>query len=385
MIKSETDHLSIEWQDGQLSRYHWVWLRDNCHSDVLFNASCNQKYYDTAFIPLDVVPTSTTIKDGDLHITWSDNHSSVYDLEWLRANDYSRNTAAYDIPAGPSWKPWTDDLPSSMAAFDQSAVMNDRGALKNLLEHLFEHGIVVAKAGSAGGIKFEDLVRRISGFLQPSYFGDYFDLKTKPDDQTDSISFSTKELHLHTDIPYYSNPPEFQFLFGLDVSDGCAENNFGNTRFIDGLEAANSFQKSEKNLYEVLCNEEVIYIAEYPEAQKLFVNSTPIIKRNAENQITGLINNPSKMFFKNTKFNEMPRLYEAYSKFKKSLLTKSPYYTHKWHQDDLLIWDNRRIFHGRDAFNSGTHTRILRGGYFGKNELEAKLYYASKKEETSNA
>jgi len=375
MLQQHPNHLTVQWSQTDHSDYHWLWLRDKCQCPKCFNANSRQKYFDSSVLPLDTKPT-TVENDGEtLTLTWLDGHVTAYDLSWLKARDYSDGRPAGGDDARPTPSIWeTPRLPPG-AQFDCREVLDSEQTMGEALETLLRLGIVVLKARDGEKTPFEQLMERICGFLQPTYFGTYFDLNVKPEETTDSVAFSTRALPLHTDIPYYSPPPDFQFLNGLDVSPLCLERGVGNTRFVDGLTAATTFRAEYPDLFDVLTRVPVINRAEYPLAGKIYENVVPIIMLSADGSIDRILNNPSKMFFDNVEYGDMYSLYQAYKTFKDWLTQNGPSYSHSWSDGDLVIWDNRRVLHGRGEFGSQGIKRILRGGYIGENELVARLRY----------
>ena len=87
-----------------------------------------------------------------------------------------------------------------------------------------------------------------------------------------------------------------------------------------------------------------------------------------------LVNNPSKMFFNSVPFAAAPGLHDAYRKFKAFLQADECSYLHTWSQGDTVLFDNRRMFHGRGGFSPNI-TRTLRGGYFREVEILARARY----------
>jgi gamma-butyrobetaine dioxygenase len=119
----------------------------------------------------------------------------------------------------------------------------------------------------------------------------------------------------------------------------------------------------------------VVNRAEYPNAGKIYENIVPIIGLHPDGSFAQVMNNPSKMFFDTVAFDDMPRLYLAYRRFK-DLLDQGPSYAHLWTEGDFVIWDNRRVLHGRGDFGSEGVQRILRGGYMRETELLARYRFA---------
>lgn len=372
MIEETDDYVTIRSANGAESRFHWVWLRDKCQCDKCFNKNSRQKYFDSSTIPLELRALRIEEVGSSLRIGWEGGHESEYDLPWLQRQDYSRGVPARPEGEAPRPALWDGgELPTG-SRFSSFEAYNDDETLQAALDALVTFGVVVFKGDVRRKVSFETFVDRVAGFLDRTYFGEFFDLNVKPEATTDSVAFSTRELPLHTDIPYYSPPPDFQFLYGLDVSPECARRGIGNTRFVDGFAAAISLRAEEPEAFSSLTRIGVINRAEYPQAQKIYENIAPIIKLAPDGSIQRLLNNPSKMFFDNVEFDDVLPLYRAYKLFKDRLVNASPAYSHTWSDGDMVIWDNRRVLHGRGEFGSQGVKRILRGGYISETEILAR-------------
>jgi gamma-butyrobetaine dioxygenase len=372
MLTSHHQHLQIDWQDRRVGRYHWVWLRQACQCDRCFNNYCRQRHFDPSVVPADIQPASVASDQVDLRIVWQDGHISTYGLLWLRDQDYDAHAQPVAPEGRPTWRRWPDGAPGALR-FGLHDALDSDAVLQRALQHLFEYGIVVLKADPGKpAAEFGDVCRQLAGFLDRSYFGEFFDLEVKADEETDSVSFSTKALPLHTDIPYCAPPPDYQFLYGLDVSPQCERDNIGNTRFVDGYTIASELRDAEPGAFEILANTPVLYRAAYPKARKVYEHRTPVIRLAQDGTIERLINNPTKMFFDGVGFDDLLPLFQAYQSLKTRLVDTTKSYTHAWSQGDMVVWDNRRIFHGRGDFGASGFTRTLRGGYFREVELRAR-------------
>ena len=295
-------------------------------------------------------------------------------MNWLMKNDYSSTPVVGDSDAHVEWCEWISHMDFEEAKFQLEDVENSN-ATRAILEYLLKYGIVILRTGNGTAENFEMLCDKLAGFVDRSYFGNFFDLNPKRDDATDSISFSTKALPLHTDIPYYGTPPDFQFLYGLRIIKVSELTNAGRTKFVDGLAVANAFRESSPDDFDILRRTRVTYRAAYPWAGKIYQNCTEMIQVDDGGRVCRLLNNPSKMFFEGVAYETMFALYCAYRNFKIALEQAQLKYEHDWEQGDMVVFDNRRIFHGRDEFGQREVTRTLRGGYFREVELMARLRY----------
>ncbi|MFI1916386.1 TauD/TfdA family dioxygenase [Nocardia sp. NPDC020380] len=373
MTTQHAEYLTADLPSGRVAHFHWVWLRDSCLCGECRNSHAKQKYFDSAAIPTDITASTVRHTGEQVEIVWPDGHRSDYPVHWLAEREEQRIAR----PSAPGGRiPWTSPAAVGEHLFGYRDILADDSILVAALRGLFSHGIIVISGQQDADS--DSLCDRLAGFVDRSYFGEYFDLETKPDDKTDSISFSTRPLPMHTDIPYYTTPPDYQFLYGLDVNAAATAAVGGRTRFADGLAAANRLREADPEAFRVLADTPVTYRAEYPAAGKIYQNETTIIRIDSNGEVAGLINNPTKMYFDNVPFESTMPLYRAYSEFK-GLLGDEVSYFHSWHPGDMVVFDNRRIFHGREEFGASNITRTLRGGYFSEIELAARARFVAER------
>ncbi|CAH1259059.1 BBOX1 [Branchiostoma lanceolatum] len=90
--------LKVEWSTGGVSKYPYVWLRDNCQCPKCFAAEHNNRRIMTSDIDLDAAPVTTVVSGKDrgssLYVTWPDGHRSQYDWQWLRDRCFSPRARA---------------------------------------------------------------------------------------------------------------------------------------------------------------------------------------------------------------------------------------------------------------------------------------------------
>ena len=81
--------IEIKWSDGNISDYNFLWLRDNCPSEI--HPTARERTFNLLTVSESIHPKSFTIsEDNSLSIKWSEgDHSSDYSYEWLRKNCYT--------------------------------------------------------------------------------------------------------------------------------------------------------------------------------------------------------------------------------------------------------------------------------------------------------
>ena len=98
-FSKEKDCIKIIWNDGKVSKFHFIWLRDNCPSNV--HPDARQKIFNIIDVSENIHPKKYYInKNGNLEIYWSEgNHRSCYDVKWLKKHCYTqKNKNRYKSP-----------------------------------------------------------------------------------------------------------------------------------------------------------------------------------------------------------------------------------------------------------------------------------------------
>ena len=91
-IKKNKDHLRIKWGDNFESKFHFLWLRDNCPSAI--HPTANMRVFNILTISSTIFPKEFKVHNKELEINWSENkHQSKFKLKrqtWLYS-PYLRN------------------------------------------------------------------------------------------------------------------------------------------------------------------------------------------------------------------------------------------------------------------------------------------------------
>ena len=87
-VEKKKDHLSIIWNDNFKSKFHFLWLRDNCPTAI--HPTANMRVFNILTVSKKIFPKKYTIENNKLNIDWSEGkHTSKFDLKWLRDHCYT--------------------------------------------------------------------------------------------------------------------------------------------------------------------------------------------------------------------------------------------------------------------------------------------------------
>ena len=98
-LKKNGKSILIDWSDGEQSKFNFLWLRDNCPSEV--HPTARERTFNLLNVSENIHPKAFAINDkGQLEIEWSEgSHISYYDTKWLRHNCYTmKSKKKYNSP-----------------------------------------------------------------------------------------------------------------------------------------------------------------------------------------------------------------------------------------------------------------------------------------------
>jgi len=150
--------VTIRWSDGNRSRFHALWLRDNCSTGG--ERGTNHRVFSVVDLnPELFVLDAERDHEGDLLVEFSDGHESVFTFDWLRAHSHEVHDTRDGVGpldhlrAGASLPQFDLPRPSSPQHRDTIAGLLDAGAI-------VVAGVPVDATGAAAGA---DMVAELFG------------------------------------------------------------------------------------------------------------------------------------------------------------------------------------------------------------------------------
>ena len=121
-LEKNSTYLKIVWDDGEESKFNYLWLRDNC--PTAHDKDSRHRMFNILNVSTNINPKNYNISsNGSLEIEWSEgNHKSSYDSSWLRENCYTlKNKAKYQSP----YKLWDNSLEKNLKSIeiDQNSIL----------------------------------------------------------------------------------------------------------------------------------------------------------------------------------------------------------------------------------------------------------------------
>ncbi|WP_119462068.1 TauD/TfdA family dioxygenase [Rhodospirillaceae bacterium SYSU D60014] len=347
----------LRWSDGHTSRFHGLWLRDNCPCPNCVNPVTREQVFDISTVPEDVAPTAISVDEaGALLLNWPDGHESRYHPGWLRAHCYSVPATA-KIPVT-TWGGGFD-----IPTFDGRQVLDDDKALLEWLEALRSTGLTLLRKCPLELGAVEHFADRIA-FLRETNFGRVFDVRSKV--TPDSNAYTALELPLHTDLPTRELQPGLQFLL-CRVNDATG----GDSIMADGFRIAEALRIETPEHFRALTTLPMEFRNRAQTSD--YRTRGPAIRLNDNGEITEIrlgnfLRGPMRVAEQ-----DMPLLYAAYRRFMSMTREDRFRVSFRLNAGCMAAFDNRRVLHARSAFDPASGDRHLQGCYVDTDELLSRI------------
>jgi len=347
-------HLSVTWGDGLQSVYPYIWLRDI--DPIGFHQQTQERLFDLTQVSIQIRPTDISFNDKGLYLQWPNElQQSFFSSELLQS--YTNNCRLKD-PAEIAYRLWYNDF--SPARFDVTQLSNQVNLLA-MLTKLKEQGVVIVS-----GLFSEhsgDQLGQLIGFKRETNFGVLFEVINKAD--PNNLAYTSVALPLHTDLANQELPPGYQFLH-------CLKNEAqgGESLLADGFAIAEQMRRQQPAMYQLLIKVAMPFRFHDSEcdirfSHPLITEKEGVIKKfifNAHIAETVAYDNGLAIDF-----------YTAYQSLMMQVRDKKFEMQLKLQTGEMVIFDNTRVLHGRNAFDPGSGDRHLRGYYIDSGEVDSKI------------
>ena len=240
---------------------------------------------------------------------------------------------------------------------DGPAVLEKDGPLGDWLRDLWQFGFARLRELPAEYGTVLKVAERI-GTVRASNFGYTFRVETKPN--PDSSAYTPQGLDAHTDLASREVQPGLQLLHC--VENGCRG---GASTMVDGFAVAEAVRDTDPDAFDALTRLNWIWSNRHADSDYRW--SGPIVEMRGgaidEIRFTSFLRADPDM-----PEGEVERAYGAVRLYTRLAADDGFVCRTPFAPGDLVIFDNRRILHGRDPFEA-TGNRRLEGCYMERDEL----------------
>ncbi len=361
--------LNIEWSDGEKSNFNFLWLRDNC--PTAHDKDSRHRMFNILEISTNIEPKTYKINnEGKLEIEWSEgNHTSFYEQEWLRKNCYTiNNNKEYVSP----YQLWDSSLQKNLKSITiehGEIIGSDEGLIK-WLELLHYKGIAIVKNAPTEKESAFPVLNRIS-HTRETFFKTPFEVINVP--KPNNSAYTAHGLRNHVDLPWFENPPGYQFLHCLINSAKG-----GDSSVVDAFTVADYLKNNEKEIFETLVNVPLKFRdKDYTQVSHRSFHA-PAISLTKDGDYNDIRFSVATMDALDCHPDVMEKVYRAHHRFGNLLHDDKFVVKFRLEAGDIFCFNNRRLLHGRTEFDPNSGHRHLQGYYMDRDEIIGRLNYLKK-------
>ena len=330
---------------GSVCELPALWLRERACDAASRDPRTGQRLFDPHSLPADLSLVDARDPGGDrLHLAFSDGaHVQVCRHELLE-----ELTSGAELPVPRPWRPGADAMPDH----DWAALDEDAGLLAAVTSFL-RHGFIRLRNAPTAADSVLAVAGRF-GMVFETNFGRLFRVEIQP--QGNDLAYAAIGLGPHTDNPYREPVPGIQILL-------CRENGAagGLSTLADGLAVGEALRDVDPGAFRMMAETPVRF--HFADSDTELTERRPVIATDGQGAITGLHYSP-RLDFPPLMSSDDYRRYHAARRALAQLLADPAFEVRfRLAPGDAIMFDNRRILHGRTAYEPSTGVRCLEGCY----------------------
>ncbi len=335
--------LTLEWSTGQADHVPAIWLRDACACERCRDPGSDQHLVDVLDLDEGVTVEAALVADR-LMVTFTDRSGSRHD-GWVPVE-----RLAARIRPDPPTCVWTSAHGATLLTGAVDLASSDD--VMPLLRAVDSYGIGMVHGVPTVPGEVARFAERF-GFVRVTNYGAVFDVVASDDPV--NLAYTPAPLALHTDNPYRDPVPTVQLLHCL-----AASATGGATRFADGFLAAERLRFEAPHGFAMLSSCDVSF--RFHDATCDLGARGRLIDVDATGAVVGIRVNHRSMEPPELAAAELTDFYGAYRRLCELLAAPGAAIELTLAPGDLVVWDNRRVLHGRAGFPA-SGARHLQGCY----------------------
>ena len=346
--------LVLTWSDGLAEALPAVWLCDN--ADDAFDEQSGQRRRGLGALDSGASIVRGALEPAGLTVSLNGGRNLCVTRRRLLARRRETPSPALWLTAA------SIEAPDPLSA---DACLNNDEALAEAASRVARQGLAILTGGPAEPGYVERIVARF-GFIRETNYGRLFDVRSES--RPSNLAYTAEALDLHTDNPYRDPPPTLQLLHAIR-----ADAEGGATCFADGFAHARALEADAPDAFDRLARQPVEFAYAAPDGA-VYRARRPLIELGPDGAILAVRLNHRSLAPLDLPGDDLAAWYEAYRAFHQSLHAPGAALKIRLQPGDVALFDNRRIAHGREAYDGRASAgRWLQGCYADIDGLLATL------------
>ncbi|MFT2109582.1 TauD/TfdA family dioxygenase [Marinomonas sp. 2405UD68-3] len=358
-IQQNKNSLCVQWSNGTESEFHYLWLRDNC--STAFHEKTGERDFDLLSVSEDIHPLNVEWNNDKLNIEWSEaGHKSSFLQTWLYKRCYSRMNSDRHLS---TYQSWDTSFVNRIPRAQYQDVMNNDADLYQWMVELDKFGLTLVEGMPDTAASTTDFATRVD-YLRQTNFGTTFDVVSV--ESPINLAYTSISLPLHTDLSNQETPPGYQFLHCL--ANDCVG---GESTFVDGLRVAEELREQCPDHFKILAEYAVPF--RFYDKEHDIRQHHPVINVDSFGNIVEIKYNAHLADIFDLPANIMHEYYLAYRNLMARLRDERFKIEIRLQAGQMVVFDNRRVLHGRNKFEDTSGLRHLHGCYVDRSEFKSRL------------
>ncbi|XP_019631942.1 PREDICTED: gamma-butyrobetaine dioxygenase-like [Branchiostoma belcheri] len=346
--------VEVEWSNGGVSSFPYVWLRDNCQCEDCHSAMTGFRCVMIKDIDPFIAPVTAEVVDGkSIQLEWPDGHRSEFEWQWLQDRSFTREAREQRREAKRrKLQLWGSEQLKKLQPVDFEALMTDEMALYEFFNIVDTVGLAFTNNVPCKVGQQQRLAERIA-YLRPTHYGLHeSSVYSKPN--TSNLAFTGQRLHCHTDMPQYSLPAGVLLLHCVQEAEEGGEN-----ELIDGYNAAYQLKEKDPEAFHTLTTTPVSFAMHGKDYIRYDLEKTrPIISLNEKGEVARICYaNQLRSALMDVPVERVQPFYRAMRAWDDILYHPDNCILMKLNAGEMVVFDNWRLVHGRRGFQGGRHVQ----------------------------
>jgi gamma-butyrobetaine dioxygenase len=364
-MKIELHENKVYLNNGSLKKeIHPFWLRERVDEEEFLDKSTQQRLFDPTSLDNEISIDKASISDKFLKINFNDGVNSKLDIDKLAQEFDNKDTVLKSITK----IKWDSSL-DKIKDFEYQEKFFESKAMHDLLVSFYQYGFVIIKNIPTNNnfiVKFANSI----GSVRRTNFGEYFDVKSKPD--PNDLAYTSLGLTPHTDNPYRNPVPCIQLLHCIE-----SEVSGGLSTLVDGYTLTEDLKKENSKFYKILSEVKVRF--KFIDKEVVLEDWSELIKLNEDKTFKQVRFSPRLDYVPILEKDQLDLYYRARKKLSKMYNSDKYRREFKLAPKDLMMMDNYRLLHGRTSYETKEGNRYLQGCYIDYDSTEGKLRHLKRK------
>lgn len=387
-VTVDSDGVSL-FLDG-IGNVHAEWLRERCLSPMSVDQVTLQRLYGPhEYEPPRVL--NATLDGDELSVTFTDLHSSVFNVEELRKHageeeDPEPPLSFIQFPEAlrPELELWDSTL-TMPPIIDFDEIFSEQSEKLKLYTLLQSVGVVVARGAPLREKVCSEMAANLST-LRVTEWGENFNVVSTVSDTPGTkrdLAYTPQAIGMHTDNPYRYPTPDFQLLHVIEQCE-CdeypCEECYVHNYFVDGFAIAEKMAKETPELFDALATVPVRFENNGGDGTSALWHETPHFELKPKYKVPWCrgakcvqairFSSKSGGYAPRLPPNELEVFYKAKRRFSELAHDPKMYIHLQLRKGDVAIFDNTRLLHARSSILPGDGNRFVQGCYLDRDGVQ---------------